>query len=476
MLYALFDWLENTLKLDIPGAGVFQFLTFRAVLAAGTSLIIALFFGKRLILLLRKKQLGETIRELGPETHKEKAGTPTMGGLVIFGSIVIPCLLWGDLTSAYVWLILLATTWMAAIGFIDDYIKVFRKNKSGLKGKFKVFGQVSLGLIVGLVMVNLPEFNGRNLRLQSDGTLEANSYLRTKGIAEGDRLVSFHGYAYPQLYATPTFLDTLSVGSAKVWLTFEDQVTREQTRVKVDFDSTRKAIFGDGSLTTDALETDLPFIKTHRLDYTQIAFWREGGSELAGKIFYIFLAILIITAVSNGVNVTDGLDGLAAGTSAVAGLVFALFAYLSGNAIFSDYLNISFIPNGGELFVYASAFVGACIGFLWFNAYPAQVFMGDTGSLMLGSAIAVMALMVKKELLLPIICGVFAFEALSVILQVGWFKYTKRKHGEGRRIFRMAPLHHHYELQGWHEAKITVRLWIVSILLALLAFATLKLR
>jgi len=389
MLYYLFDWLDEAY--DLPGAGVFQYITFRAVMAAVTSLFISLVMGKRLIAYLRSRLIGETIRNLGPESHKKKAGTPTMGGLIIIAAIALPTLLWGKLHNAYVFLILLATLWMGLVGFIDDYIKVVKKNKSGLRGKFKIVGQVVLGTIVGAVMMFHPDFHT----------------------------------------ADPGFATT----------------------------------------------TNIPFLKDYLFDYSQLAFWEtspEGG--LSAKLIYILIAIFIVTAVSNGVNITDGLDGLAAGTTGIVATFMGLLAYVSGNINFAEYLNIAFIPKSGELLVFAAALIGACIGFLWYNAHPAQVFMGDTGSLALGGALGVMALMIKVELLLPLICGIFFVESLSVILQVSWFKYTKRKYGAGRRIFRMAPLHHHYELGGLHESKIVTRFWIVTILLVIIAFATLKLR
>ncbi len=388
MLYYLTQYLDALY--DLPGFGVFQYQTFRAILAAITSLIISGFVGKWLIRYLQRKQIGERIRDLGPESHKLKAGTPTMGGLIILCAVAIPCLLWGKLHNMYLVVSLAGLLWMGAIGFLDDYIKVFRKDKKGLKGKFKVFGQVMLGLLVGLALTLHPDFQGSSSEF--------------------------------------------------------------------------------------ATTTNVPFFKFYEFDYAQLAFWTDGDDPFWGRLVYILVTIFIVTAVSNGVNLTDGLDGLAAGTTAIVAAALGVFAYISGNVIFSDYLNITYIPDGGELFIFSAALIGGCIGFLWFNAFPAQVFMGDTGSLALGGAVGVLAMMVKKELLLPLVCGIFFIESLSVILQVGWFKYTKKKYGEGRRIFRMAPLHHHFEKAGMHEVKIVVRFWIITLLLELLAFATLKLR
>ncbi|MFW5659592.1 MAG: phospho-N-acetylmuramoyl-pentapeptide-transferase [Bacteroidota bacterium] len=506
MLYVLFDWLE--MNFQLPGAQVFQFLSFRATVAALLSLFISWFVGKRIIRFLRGRLLGETIRELGPKTHKKKAGTPTMGGLIILTAILVPTLLMADITSGYVWLICLATAWMGAIGFIDDYIKVVKKNKSGLAGKFKIFGQVGLGLIVGLTMVLHPDFTGRNPHVDSLGYVKPNNLLQEKGFKRGDQIISINGVQldeardtwissnYSELPEQPLAARELPVqfvnngkdDSPRKKLSHsiadfelvrsvqqDGRVLQKQFVLRVDRDVTGvlNALFGK-PIDDFMYTTNLPFVKTHRINYANLSpgFLGEWGPRL----IYILLAIFIVTAVSNGTNITDGLDGLAGGTSAIVGVAFGLFAYLSGNKIFADYLNIEFIPRSGELLIFSAAFVGACIGFLWYNAYPAMVFMGDTGSLALGAAVAVLSLMIKKELLLPIVCGVFFVESLSVILQVSYFKYTKRRTGEGRRIFRMAPLHHHYELQGWHEAKVVARFWIVSVLLVLFAFVTLKLR
>lgn len=470
MLYHLLDWLERTY--EIPGFGVFQFITFRAVLAAVFSLIISLWFGKRLIGFLRLKLIGETIRKAGPESHKLKAGTPTMGGVIILAAIIFPVLLWSDLSNAYVLLLALATLWMGLIGFLDDYIKVFKKNKSGLKGKFKIFGQVGLGLIVGVTMVTHPDFRGHKPRVSEEGLIKSNEFLRQTGFQNKDRLLKVDGAAYEGGYEGRDISDISSYTVVRG----EPGGPIEQQLVQIPAD--KRAIvanelfgFEDPTLVT---RTNVPFFKNFEFDYGSLVFWSDA--PIWSYLIYILVAIFIVTAVSNGVNITDGLDGLAAGTTAIVGSSLGVFAYLSGNIIFADYLNITFIPLSGELLVFSAALIGACIGFLWFNAHPAQVFMGDTGSLALGGAVGVIALMIKKELLLPIICGVFFAESLSVIAQVAYFKYTKKKTGEGRRIFRMSPLHHHYELGGWHESKIVTRFWIVTILLEILAFATLKLR
>ncbi|TFV96125.1 phospho-N-acetylmuramoyl-pentapeptide-transferase [Algoriphagus kandeliae] len=403
MLYPIFEYLDQVL--DFPGAGVFRYISFRAGMAALVSLIITITFGNHIINWIRNKQIGETVRDLGLEGQAQKKGTPTMGGLMIIAAIVIPTLLFGDLDNIYIILLLVTTVWLGGIGFVDDYIKVFKKNKEGLKGRFKIVGQIGIGVIVGATLY-------------------------------------FH----------------------------EDVVIREfSTPVSVESGVVETPAFQD----VKALKTTIPFVKNNELDYERLLGFL---GESVTPILYILVVIFIITAVSNGANITDGIDGLAAGTSAIIGLTIAIFAYLSGNAIFSQYLNIMYIPNSGELVIFASAFIGACIGFLWYNAYPAQVFMGDTGSLMLGGAIAVMALTLRKELLIPIMCGIFVIENLSVVLQVSYFKYTKKKFGEGRRIFLMSPLHHHYQKKNIPEAKIVTRFWIVGILLAVITLATLKLR
>ena len=404
MFYYLFTNLQE--KYDLIGAGVFQYISFRAGMAAFLSLIITITFGKNLINFLRKKQVGESIRDLGLTGQMEKKGTPTMGGIIIILAIILPTILFSIVDNIYIILMLTATMWMGIIGFLDDYIKVFKKNKEGLRGIFKVIGQIGLGLIVGLTLYFHP---GVTIRDFEPG----------QAIQEGTRMSE---------------------------LKYED--------VK----STR---------------TTIPFMKNNELDYRIFTF---GISDDLTMPIYVLFVILIIMAVSNGANITDGIDGLAAGTSAIIGLTLAILAYVSGNAIFSEYLDIMYIPGSGELVIFCSAFVGACIGFLWYNTYPAQVFMGDTGSLSLGAIIAVLALVIRKELLIPLLCGIFLIENLSVILQVSYFKYTRKKYGEGRRIFLMSPLHHHYQKKNLHEAKIVSRFWTVGILLAIMTLATLKLR
>jgi phospho-N-acetylmuramoyl-pentapeptide-transferase len=403
MLYPIFDYLDRVL--DIPGTGVFRYISFRAGMAAVISLIITITFGHKIIDWIRNRQIGETVRDLGLEGQAQKKGTPTMGGLMMIAAILIPTLLFANLNNVYIILLLISTVWLGLIGFLDDYIKVFRKNKEGLKGRFKIVGQIGIGIIVGAT-----------LYYHDDVVIR--EFSTPVSIEEG-------------VIETPSFQD-----------------------VKV-------------------LKTTIPFVKNNELDYEKLLGFM---GESMVPVLYILVAIFIITAVSNGANITDGIDGLAAGTSAIIGLAIAIFAYLSGNAIFSQYLNIMYIPNSGELVIFAAAFIGACIGFLWYNAYPAQVFMGDTGSLMLGGVIAVLALTLRKELLIPIMCGIFLVESVSVMLQVSYFKYTKRKYGEGRRIFLMSPLHHHYQKKSIHEAKIVTRFWIVGILLAVITLATLKLR
>lgn len=411
MLYYFFDYFK-----EIPGAGVFQYISFRAGMAIVLSLIISAVLGKRIINFLRYKQVGETVRDLGLQGQIEKQGTPTMGGLIIIAAIVIPTLLFAKLGNVYIILMLVVTLWLGFIGFLDDYIKVFRKNKKGLAGKFKVVGQVGVGLIVGIVLY----FN-------STVTIKEKIPLTDPSAN----------------YAIATSEDLPCDEQGYVWHE------------------------------TKSLKTTIPFVKNNEFDYSWIL-----GSSNSYWAFLIFIpiVILIITAVSNGANITDGIDGLAAGTSAIIGIALAVLAYLSGNREFADYLNIMYIPNSGELVVFISAFVGACIGFLWYNAYPAQVFMGDTGSLSLGGIIAVFAICIRKELLIPVLCGVFLIENLSVMLQVGYFKYTKRKFGEGKRIFLMSPLHHHFQKKGMHESKIVARFWIVGIMLAVFSIVTLKLR
>ena len=410
MLYYLFDYLEKTYQ--FPGAGLFQFLTFRAALAVLFSLLIAIIYGKKIIKFLRKQQVGETIRDLGLDGQIEKAGTPSMGGIIIILATIIPVLLFAKLENIYVVLLLVTTVWMGIIGFIDDYIKIFKKNKEGLSGKFKVIGQVGLGIIVGTTMYFHSDITVKRQKVTAANSIENISR---------NRMPEF----YPE----------------------------EKT-----------------------LLTTIPFVKENEFNYESLISW--AGEEARDYVWLIFIPIIIfiITAVSNGANLTDGIDGLAAGTSAIIGVTLALFAWVSGNVIFSDYLNIMYIPNTGELSIFIMSFVGALIGFLWYNAYPAQVFMGDTGSLTIGGIIAVIAIAIRKEWLIPILCGVFLIENLSVVMQVGWFKYTKKKFGEGRRIFKMSPLHHHYQKSGFHESKIVTRFWIVGIFLAILTIATLKIR
>jgi len=403
MLYPIFDYLDSVL--DIPGTGVFRYISFRAGMAALFSLIITITFGKRIINWIRNKQIGETVRDLGLEGQTAKKGTPTMGGLMIMAGIIIPTLLFANINNVYILLLLITTIWLGTIGFVDDYIKVFKKNKDGLAGRFKIVGQITIGIIVGVT-----------LYFHEDVVIR--EFTNPVSIEEG-------------VVETPAFRD-----------------------VKV-------------------AKTTIPFVKNNELNYeTFFGFMGESVTP----VLYILFVIFIITAVSNGANITDGIDGLAAGTSAIIGLTIAIFAYVSGNAIFSQYLNVMFIPNSGELVIFCAAFVGACVGFLWYNAFPAQVFMGDTGSLMLGGVIAVLSLTLRKELLIPVLCGIFVIENLSVIMQVSYFKYTRRKYGEGRRIFLMSPLHHHFQKKNIHEAKIVTRFWITGILLAIITLATLKLR
>ena len=404
MLYYLFTYLHEVF--DLPGAGVFQYISFRAAMAVIVSLLISMIFGKSIIRFLANKQVGESIRDLGLEGQIEKKGTPTMGGVIILSAILIPTLLFAKLDNIYVILMLITTLWMGFIGFLDDYIKVFKKEKEGLAGKFKILGQVSLGLIVGSIL-----------------------------------------YFHP------------------------DVVIREQ--VEVVNESSQIEYLQENVKST---MTTIPFVKNNEFDYSDLLSWAGEKAQDWAWLIFIPMVIFIVTAVSNGANLTDGIDGLATGTSAIIGLVLAVFAYVSGNIIFADYLNIMYIPNSGELVIFIGAFVGACVGFLWYNSYPAQVFMGDTGSLAIGGIIAVFAIAIRKELLIPIVCGIFLVENLSVVMQVTYFKYTKKKYGEGKRIFLMSPLHHHYQKAGLHESKIVTRFWIVGIMLAILSFVTLKLR
>ena len=409
MLYHLFTYLNN--RFDFPGSGLFEFISFKAALAVITSLVITLVFGGKLIRFLYQKQVGETVRDLGLDGQLEKTGTPTMGGIIILAGILVPTLLFADLSNIYIQLMLISTVLLGAIGFVDDYIKVFKKNKEGLAGKFKVFGQIAVGLIVA-----------SSLYFHQDVTIKSKVNELSVQQLEADSEVG------------PSWVEMRST------------------------------------------KTTIPFVKNNEFDYSWLLVWLNKDLEKYTWIIFIPLVIIIVTAVSNGANITDGLDGLATGTSAIIGTTLAIFAYLSGNLVFADYLNILFIPNSSELVIFISSFVGACIGFLWYNSYPAKVFMGDTGSLALGGIIAVFAIAIRKELLIPVFCGVFLIENLSVILQVSYFKYTKKKYGEGRRIFLMSPIHHHYQKKGVHEAKIVARFWILGILLAVLSIVTLKLR
>lgn len=399
MLYHLFEYLN---ELGLPGAGVFKYITFRTAASVIVSLLISMVFGKKIIDLLRRKQVGETVRDLGLAGEDSKQGTPTMGGLIILASILIPTLLFAKLNNIYILLMIVSTVLLGLIGFIDDYIKVFKKNKEGLAGKFKIIGQVMVGLLVGAVLY----FN--------------------------DKIVASH-----KVY---------NAGGGFSWVETKEMITT------------------------------IPFIKNNEFDYGWLLSWISESAVEYTWLLYIPIVVFIITAVSNGANITDGLDGLATGTSAIIGVTLAIFAYVSGNTIFADYLNIMYIPESGELVVFIGAFIGACVGFLWYNSYPAQVFMGDTGSLALGGIIAVFALAIKKELIIPLLCGVFLIENLSVMIQVGYFKYTKKRTGEGKRVFLMAPLHHHFQKKGYHESKIVSRFWIVGVMVAILSIVTLKLR
>tara|TARA_B110000003_G_C16579874_1_gene507660 strand:- start:20 stop:1234 length:1215 start_codon:yes stop_codon:yes gene_type:complete len=404
MLYYLFQYLQETY--DLPGAGLFQYISFRAAMAIITSLLVSLVFGGRIINLIRKKQIGEQIRLLGLEGEETKKGTPTMGGLIILAAILIPTILFANLNNIYIIIMIVSTLWLGTIGFIDDYIKVYKKDKEGLAGRFKILGQVGIGLIVGIIMV-------------------------------------FHS----------------------------DIVVREDINISLE-----TSVYNASDLDKKSSKTTIPFFKDNEFDYHDLTSWMGENAKDFAWIFFVLIVVIIITSVSNGANMTDGLDGLATGVSAIIGGTLALFAYVSGNIIAADYLNIMYIPNTGELVIYMSAFVGACVGFMWYNSYPAQVFMGDTGSLSLGGIIAVVAILIRKELLIPVLCGIFLIENLSVILQVGYFKYTKKRNGAGKRIFKMAPLHHHYQKLGMHESKIVTRFWIIGVMLAVITVVTLKLR
>lgn len=404
MFYYLFEYLESAF--DFPGAGVFQYISFRAAMAVITSLLVSMVFGGKIINLIRKQQIGEEVRNLGLAGEDAKRGTPTMGGLIILAAIIIPTLLFAKLDNVYVILMLLSTVWLGAIGFLDDYIKVFKKDKEGLAGRFKILGQLGLGLIVGATLY------------------------------------------------------------------FHDGITIKE-KVDSPIGIEVEHVFGEEIKST---KTTIPFVKNNEFDYEVVLSWMGDNAASLTWIVFILMVIFVVTAVSNGANMTDGLDGLATGTSAIIGATLGILAYVSGNVFFADYLNIMYIPNSGELVIYMAAFVGACVGFLWYNSYPAQVFMGDTGSLALGGIIAVFAIAIRKELLIPVLCGIFLVENLSVMMQVGYFKYTKKKFGEGKRIFKMAPLHHHFQKLGMHESKIVTRFWIVGVMLAILTIVTLKLR
>jgi phospho-N-acetylmuramoyl-pentapeptide-transferase len=422
MLYHLFTYLDTVM--DVPGAGLFQYISFRAGMSLITSLIIGILFGKRIIEWLQLKQVGEIVRDLGLEGQMNKQGTPTMGGLIILAAILIPTLLFADLSNIYTQMMLLVTVWLGAIGFIDDYIKVFKKNKEGLAGRFKVIGQVGVGIIVGSIMWWHPDVTIKD---------------------PADR--QYSGQVVEMTATDGTVFEVFEANSGlPIW-------------------EAKKSS-----------ETTVPFMKDNSFDYERLVAWMGDWAAGWGWLAFIPLVILIVTAVSNGANLTDGIDGLATGSSAIIGLGLAVLAYVGSNIVTADYLNIHYIPRSEELVVFIAAFVGGCIAFLWYNAFPAQVFMGDTGSLALGGIIAAFAIAIRKELLLPVLCGIFLIENLSVVLQVGWFKYTKRKTGEGRRIFLMAPLHHHYQKQNIPESKITARFWIVGILLAVVTIVTLKVR
>lgn len=414
MLYYLFSWLQE--HMHIPGAGLFQYISFRTAMAVIVSLIITTVYGSRLIRALRNKQVGETIRDLGLEGEKKKVGTPTMGGLIIIGGILVPTLLFAKLDNIYVIIMIITTIWMGTIGFLDDYIKVFRKNKEGLAGRFKIIGQVGLGTLIAITM-----------------------------------------YFHPDIVVREIVQNPTSTKAVEVMMDAQ----------------TGKRYYTENVKST---KTNIPFYKNNEFDYAKVLSMFGLNGYLVTFIVFLIVVVFIVTAVSNGANITDGIDGLATGTSAIIGITLAILAYVSGNVIFSDYLNIMYIPNSGELVIFAGAFVGACTGFLWYNAYPAQVFMGDTGSLTIGGIIAAFAILIRKELLIPMLCGIFLLENLSVIMQVSYFKYTKKKYGEGRRIFLMSPLHHHYQKKGYHESKIVMRFFIVSIILAILTIVTLKIR
>ncbi|PTX63633.1 phospho-N-acetylmuramoyl-pentapeptide-transferase [Kordia periserrulae] len=411
MLYYVFEYLEK--QYQFPGASLFGFLSFRAAMAVIFSLLISMIFGKRIINYLRSKQIGETVRDLGLAGQKEKAGTPTMGGIIIILATLVPVLLFAKLENIYIILLIVTTIWMGIIGFIDDYIKKFKNDKKGLKGKFKILGQLGLGIIVGATLF-------------------------------------FHQD-----------------------VTIREELPAAQQQELMVGNTTPTKKFGEEKR---SMKTTIPFVKNNEIDYAKLVTWMNPDYAKYAWLVFIPIVIFIIMAVSNGANLTDGIDGLAAGTSVIIVLTLGIFAWISGNLIFSEYLNVMYIPRAGEITIYIAAFVGALIGFLWYNTYPAQVFMGDTGSLTIGGIIAVIAIAIRKEWLIPILCGIFLAENLSVVMQVSYFKYTKKKFGEGRRIFKMSPLHHHYQKLGYHESKIVTRFWIIGILLAILTIVTLKVR
>lgn len=415
MLYELFDYLD---KLDVPGAGVFTYISFRAAMSVITALVMSTLIGKRIINYLQRKQVGESVRDLGLQGQMQKEGTPTMGGVIILASILVPTLLFAQLDNIYVIILIITTVWLGLIGFIDDYIKVFKKNKKGLAGKFKIAGQVLLGILVGLVMYFHPD------------------------IVIRERVATAPGPA------VITETDSSTSGDVAVFSYVDKKTT----------------------------ETTVPFVKNNGFTYEKLIGWMGPGAKNWTWLVFTILVIIIITAVSNGANITDGLDGLATGSSAIMGVTLGILAYVSGHSEIAEYLNIMYLPNTGELSVFIAAFIGATVGFLWYNSYPAQVFMGDTGSLALGGILAVFAVMIRKELMIPILCGIFLMENLSVIIQVGWFKYTRKKIGIGKRVFLMAPLHHHYQKKGYPEPKIVTRFWIIGIILAVITIATLKIR
>lgn len=417
MLYYLFDWLDKVF--DFPGAGVFQYISFRAAMAVITSLIITIIFGKPIIKYLRKKQIGETVRDLGLEGQKQKEGTPTMGGIIILAAILIPTLLFAKIDNIYVIVMIITTIWLGLLGFLDDYIKVFKKNKEGLPGKYKILGQVGLGLVVGLIIMFHPDITIKERK------------------------------------SVETYVETHNVNIDKNY----DKATKEFSEHPIK-----------------STKTTIPFVKNNEFDYANLITWMGDWAKDWVWLLFVIVVIFIVTAVSNAANLTDGIDGLATGTSAIIGGTLAILAWISGNIIFSNYLNIMFLPNIGELTIFIAAFVGATIGFLWYNTHPAEIFMGDTGSLALGGIIAVFAILIRKELLIPILCGIFVVENMSVIIQRSYFKHTKKKYGEGRRVFLMAPIHHHYQKKGIPEQKLVQRFFLVGIILAVITIVTLKLR